>query len=364
MFKKAFLLLFVFSTFVFCVHSQVGIGTNTPSASAQLEVNSTTKGFLPPRVALTSTTAATPITSPASGLLVFNTATAGVSPNQVTPGYYYWDGVNSKWVSLLADNLGNHTATKNVLLNGFYLSNDGGNEGIAISNTGNVGIGNNAPTQTLDVTGTGKFSASLINNGARTYFGNDGANMHWFGTSDPIAEPNNLGYGFESNGTSIQSHKWNVGGVERLKIDASGNTNVTGTLNVTGKINLTDPSGNVTVKSANFVAAGTAVSLDGVSVSLTTSGNRSLQIKSTTGSFNAIVSAYTTFNGSSFTYFSGAAQVVSSTYAYLGGSWHFPGDGDVAVYYVRDISNTRFFRITLMIGPSYANNFISIEQLL
>lgn len=71
----------------------VGIGTaTTPNASAQLDVNSSTKGFLPPRVSLTSMDAAGPITSPATGLLVYNTATAGTSPNNVVPGYYYNSG--------------------------------------------------------------------------------------------------------------------------------------------------------------------------------------------------------------------------------------------------------------------------------
>ena len=36
------------------------------------------------------------------------------------------------------DNLGNHTATENIKLNGNYLSNDGGNEGISVDNSGNV----------------------------------------------------------------------------------------------------------------------------------------------------------------------------------------------------------------------------------
>lgn len=70
----------------------VGIGTTTPDASAKLDVSSTSQGFLPPRVALTAKNAAAPIASPATGLLVYNTATAGTSPNNVTPGYYYWDG--------------------------------------------------------------------------------------------------------------------------------------------------------------------------------------------------------------------------------------------------------------------------------
>jgi hypothetical protein len=36
----------------------------------------------------------------ATSLLVYNTATAGAAPNNVTPGYYYWDGV--KWLRLLS----------------------------------------------------------------------------------------------------------------------------------------------------------------------------------------------------------------------------------------------------------------------
>jgi hypothetical protein len=79
--------------------AQVGIGTNSPSASAQLEVSSASKGFLPPRMALTATNVAGPVTSPATGLLVYNTATAGTSPNNVTPGYYYYDG--AKWQRII-----------------------------------------------------------------------------------------------------------------------------------------------------------------------------------------------------------------------------------------------------------------------
>lgn len=87
---------------------------------------------------------------------------------------------------------------------------------------GNVGIRNTTPSVALDVTGTGKFSSSIINAGARTYFGKDGANMHWFATNDAISESNNLAYGFESNGTSIQTHKWYTGGTEKMIITNSG----------------------------------------------------------------------------------------------------------------------------------------------
>ena len=46
---------------------------NQPDASAQLDVSSTTKGFLPPRMTTTERNA---ISSPAAGLMIYNTTTA------------------------------------------------------------------------------------------------------------------------------------------------------------------------------------------------------------------------------------------------------------------------------------------------
>lgn len=73
-------------------NAQVGMTGNNPDKSAALDLNATNKGLLIPRVALTKTIVASPITSPATSLLVYNTVTV----NDVTPGYYNWDG--AKWV--------------------------------------------------------------------------------------------------------------------------------------------------------------------------------------------------------------------------------------------------------------------------
>jgi len=62
--------------------------THTPNASAVLDVYSTSKGMLIPNIALTGTTDAATITTPAVSLLVYNTATV----SDVTPGYYYNSG--------------------------------------------------------------------------------------------------------------------------------------------------------------------------------------------------------------------------------------------------------------------------------
>ncbi|MGE4515122.1 MAG: hypothetical protein AB7E26_15110 [Chryseobacterium sp.] len=78
-------------------NGQVGIGTSSPDASAALEVASTNKGFLPPRVALNSKTDVTTISSPTAGLLVYNTGAGSLK----STGMYYWDG--SQWTSLKGD---------------------------------------------------------------------------------------------------------------------------------------------------------------------------------------------------------------------------------------------------------------------
>ena len=93
--------IFFFLFFIQITIAQTGIGTTTPSASAKLEVAASDKGFLPPRVALTASNVFTPITgtaASAAGLLVYNTATAGSAPNNVVPGYYYWNG--SAWIQI------------------------------------------------------------------------------------------------------------------------------------------------------------------------------------------------------------------------------------------------------------------------
>ncbi|MBF7093299.1 tail fiber domain-containing protein [Flavobacterium sp. ALJ2] len=77
----------------------VGLGTNTPHEAAALDITSSNKGLLLPRVALTATNAIAPLSAVTAGMTVYNTATAGVTPNNVTPGQYYHNG--SQWVRLV-----------------------------------------------------------------------------------------------------------------------------------------------------------------------------------------------------------------------------------------------------------------------
>ena len=68
---------------VMSMQAQVGIGTLNPNNSAMLEVASTDKGILIPRIALASKTDTTTITSGnVNSLLVFNTT----NNDEIQPG--------------------------------------------------------------------------------------------------------------------------------------------------------------------------------------------------------------------------------------------------------------------------------------
>lgn len=176
--KKISLLLLVMLAVCQIVLSQnIGINSTgaTPDASAMLDISATNKGLLIPRVALTATNAATPITSPLASLLVYNTATAGTAPNNVVPGYYYWSG--TAWIALVTSTsptldlsslwnvTGNSGTTAGTNFIGTTDAVDlvvktNNTERARVSSTGNVGIG----TSTFDAT----FPEKLVVNAGTT----------------------------------------------------------------------------------------------------------------------------------------------------------------------------------------------------
>ncbi len=108
------LILFVSSISV----AQIGINTTVPSG--MLDINSTTNGFLMPRVALTANNVAAPVVNPQGGALPISTMVYNTNPvagvNGVSIGYHYWDG--ARWVSFTGNN------SRDWSLNGNTATND------------------------------------------------------------------------------------------------------------------------------------------------------------------------------------------------------------------------------------------------
>ncbi len=117
----------------------------------------------------------------------------------------------------VADNLGNHIATRNVQLSTFYLSGDGGDEGVTVNAAGQVGIGTLAPSRTLHVRENGNNTAELLIENATI---NSNAVLRF-------AEGNvtqNFGYNFSYDGVSNQLNLGNNTGDVHLNIGRnSGN---------------------------------------------------------------------------------------------------------------------------------------------
>jgi trimeric autotransporter adhesin len=129
--KSIFILNLVFY-FQFS-NAQVGIGTTAPNASSILDVVSTNKGLLIPRVTLTSTTSPSPLLSHVAGMQVYNTVTAG----DVTPAQYYNDG--TKWIKIADASVKNYT----FLRTSDNLPSDiSGDQSVSVYRIGQTAIGN------------------------------------------------------------------------------------------------------------------------------------------------------------------------------------------------------------------------------
>ncbi len=127
--------LFIILLFSEKLFSQVGINATgaAPATNAMLDVSSTTKGLLMPRMNTSQRTTLTPTAT--DGLTVYDTD---------TKSFWYYNAATASWIALAAGN--------QWLSSGTDMSN---------LNSGNIGIGLINPTGRLQINGTG---GSVSNN--------------------------------------------------------------------------------------------------------------------------------------------------------------------------------------------------------
>lgn len=191
MMHKSILFLFFFPMITF---AQVGINTTAPKAA--LDVESTNNGVLIPRVQLTSILDNTTIINPNAGplvtsTLVYNMAPAGIAPNNVIAGFYYWNNSASRWIAIVATpgwELDGNTAitspavpatygTSTIGATENFMGTTDANDVIIGTNniermrvkntTGNIGIGTANPTEKVHVFTNSDANKSSIYSEAR-----------------------------------------------------------------------------------------------------------------------------------------------------------------------------------------------------
>ncbi|MGE0638177.1 MAG: tail fiber domain-containing protein [Bacteroidia bacterium] len=223
-FSYYLLIVIILQFYALPSYSQVGIdrtGTQTPASSAELDVYSTDKGMLIPRVALTSTASSAPITpAPATSLLVYNTAAV----NDVTTGFYYWNG--STWSRLLSG-----SSNSGYIQNQYAGAQASANHWV--SGTGRADNGFRAPYFT-----TSDYSMGSLPGGDGTFYryngqgeitvddwlylrDNDNTIRTQFNTDDGSVRPYLM---YDLNNTAFYVDPASTSLVNKIRVDGNGTT--------------------------------------------------------------------------------------------------------------------------------------------
>ena len=169
------------------VWAQYGIGTNTPNASAALEIESPDKGVLIPSITLTSTSTFAPITGTAStshdGMIVWNDSSSTANDLKGV-GFYYWQGgASGNWYKIATGaGIESGTVTNSSLrwdgnqwVQDDTVQSSGSGTVTLTANTtvtGTLEVSDNATiTGTLDVTDNSTFGGTVEVTGNATVTG-------------------------------------------------------------------------------------------------------------------------------------------------------------------------------------------------
>jgi len=153
-----------FPSLVFSQTDNIGIGTTNPDNSSLLELYSTSKGLLIPRMTTVQRDA---ISSPATGLIIYNTDNNKFQFNQGTPGVPDWVNLVS---GLAGDVFGSGALGQIAYWNSSSTITGSASLFWDISNT-RLGVGTNSPRERLDIKDASDNGAIVIGNAIGTTAG-------------------------------------------------------------------------------------------------------------------------------------------------------------------------------------------------
>jgi hypothetical protein len=265
---KQLLLIFVALYFITTTSQaqNVGIGTTSPDASAMLDITSSSKGLLIPRV----TQANRPVT-PATGLLIYQTDGAA--------GFYYYDGAAWKMISNQTNGI-TSTATNGQVM----VSNANGN------GTGSSSLFWN--------TAIGQLRVNSQNDGTTT--GTNGGFNNWIGLHVGGTGGDRVVMGIQNGNPTIAAHNSLLNSWRKLYISPIGGVNI-GSLAGTGnRMVVADANGDLSAQAIPTPNAGTVTGVTAAAPLSVTDGTTtpSITLSQASGSTNGFLSStdWTTFN--------------------------------------------------------------------
>jgi hypothetical protein len=254
----------------FTVRAQVKIGDNstTINSASLLEMETTNKGFVLPRVSLTDVNSSSPLASGLlTGTIVYNTNASATGGSGA--GIYYWDG--SKWNFLtntttslnywsLTGNSGLSASTNFIGTTDavdFVVKTNNTTRMRIKSTTGYIGINTTSPSERLHVAGNFYLSGAFMPGGSA---GTSGYVLTSAGvnTSPSWTDPNSLAWSLTGNSGTNASTNFigttdatdfvaKTNNIERMRVTSGGNVGINtsspgSTLDVKGTLRLSGSS--------------------------------------------------------------------------------------------------------------------------
>lgn len=186
----------------------VGIGTQSPAVSAALDITSTSKGLLVPRMTTAQRTA---IVSPANGLMVYDITTSS-----------FWYYNNAAWTAISGGGFAlPYNQTVNMSSNVFSLENSGSGTVMTLGNTGSgtplyIYSAGGAGMNVSSATQPAIISSSWNSNAIHAFTNNTGNLI-------PTIRANNTGSGIAIHASSVDSFGLAVSSTNESAIDANTN---------------------------------------------------------------------------------------------------------------------------------------------